>query len=280
MHHYLRLIYQWVIPISISSVVVIILNRQIIIKIPWNIPFVILLVGNVLWRHVFQRVENKDTRHVLKTCLQCLQYMSSNWRNTSMIWAAYISSSNFFEDMSYPCLLTIERSHLFLDAQLQLRPIQQGEHAVCELWIACVCRHIKNGWGREMAGLLWFVRTTTDVVQTTTPNWLKTRDIWWLVSAELACRSDMTKACLSWRHVANMSPILPTKVIPFVTHYGLPEQSIKPPIWVYSWPFPPYICCSWVIKILPNRSIQYTKLFLSALSPSHHPSCLPYPQNS
>ena len=49
------------------------------------------LVGNVLWRHVFQRVENEDTRHVLKTCRQCLQDMYSNWRKTSMIWAAYMS---------------------------------------------------------------------------------------------------------------------------------------------------------------------------------------------
>ena len=68
--------------------------------------------------------------------------------------------SNFFEDMYFPCLLTIygliglvlyywiygnnnnnqmikdflhvENSHLFLDAQLQLQPIQLGEHAVCE----------------------------------------------------------------------------------------------------------------------------------------------------
>ena len=95
----------------------------------------------------------------LKDILQCLQEISSNWRKTSMIWAAYMSSSKVFEDMSLPCLLTIEHYHLFLDAQLKLQPIQPGEHAVCELWIACVCHHIKNGWRQEMAGLLWFVRS-------------------------------------------------------------------------------------------------------------------------
>ena len=75
--------------------------------------------------------------------------MSSNWRKNFMIWAAYMSSSNLYEDMSSPCLLTIEHSHLFLNAQILLQPIQSGKHAVCELWIACVCRHIKNGGGRE-----------------------------------------------------------------------------------------------------------------------------------
>ena len=98
-------------------------------------------------------------------------------------------------------MLHVERFHLFLDAQLQLQPIQPGEHSVCELWIAWVCNYINNGWGREMAGLLWFVRTTTDAVQTKTPNWMKTRDIWWSVSAELACRTNMTKICLSWQHL-------------------------------------------------------------------------------
>ena len=141
-----------------------------------------------------------------ETCIQCLQDVSSDWRETSMILAAYMSLSNFFEDMSSPCLLTIygiigifgwfrcvtnlvtwiysningnqiikeclhvNHSKLFMDAQLQLQPIQPGKQAVCELWIACVCHHINNGWEQELAGLLWFVRTTTDVVQTTTPN--------------------------------------------------------------------------------------------------------------
>ena len=162
--------------------------------------------------------------------------MSSNWRKTSMIWVAYMSLSSVFEGMSLSCLLTIygliglvlcctciddnqiikeflhvEHSNLFLDAQLQLQPIQPGKHAVCELWNACVCHHIKNGWGRDMTGHLWFVRTTTDVVQTTTPNWLTTRDIWWSVSAELDCRPDITETCLPWWHVADMSPTLSTK---------------------------------------------------------------------
>ena len=63
-----------------------------------------------------------------------------------------------------------------------------------------------------MAGLLWFVITTTDAVQRTTTNWLTTRDIWWLVSAELMCRPNMTKTCLSWRHVSDMSLTLPTNL--------------------------------------------------------------------
>ena len=70
-------------------------------------------------------------------------------------------------------ILHVEHSHIFLDA------IQPGEHAICELRIACVCHHIKNGWGLEITGHLWFNRTTTDAGQTTTPNWLTTRDIWW-----------------------------------------------------------------------------------------------------
>ena len=128
-----------------------------------------------------------------------------------MSWADYMSSSNVFEDMSSQCLLTIKRSHLFLDAQLQLKLIQPSEQAVFELWIACVCHHIKIRWGQELDALLCFVRTITNVVQTTTPNWLTTRDIWWSVSAELACWPNMTETYLLWRHVANMSPTLPTK---------------------------------------------------------------------
>ena len=99
--------------------------------------------------------KNEDTRRVLKTCLQCLQDISSNWRNTSTIWSAYMCSSNFFKDVSSPCLLTIcgliglvlcrtydlsikyflhvERSHFFLEAHLQLQPIQPGEYIRC-LW--------------------------------------------------------------------------------------------------------------------------------------------------
>ena len=75
-----------------------------------------------------------------------------------MIWVAYMSLSSVFEGMSLSCLLTIygliglvlcctciddnqiikeflhvEHSNLFLDAQLQLQPIQPGKHAVCEL---------------------------------------------------------------------------------------------------------------------------------------------------
>ena len=71
-----------------------------------------------------------------------------------MICAASMSLSNVIKDMSSLCLLTIyipigpaninenviikeylhvEHSHLFLDAQLQPRPIQTGEHAACEL---------------------------------------------------------------------------------------------------------------------------------------------------
>ena len=111
--------------------------------------------------------------------------------------------------------LHIERYHIFLDEQLQLQPIQPGKHALCELWIACVCHHIKNGWEREMTGHLWFFRTTTDVVQTTTPNWLTTRDIWWSVLAELAFRPDMIETCLSWQHVADMLPTLPAKLPSF-----------------------------------------------------------------
>ena len=109
--------------------------------------------------------------------------------------------------------LHYKRSHLFLDAQLQIQPIQPGKHDVSDLLIACVCSHIKNGWGLDIFGLLWFVRTTTDVVQNMTPNWLTTRDIWWSVSAELACQTDMNKTCLLWQHVADILPTLPTKPI-------------------------------------------------------------------
>ena len=149
-----------------------------------------------------------------------------------MIWSAYVSSSNVFEDMPLPCILTIysliglllwytsdqtikevlhvERSNLFMDAQIQLQPIQTGKYAVCKMLSASLCHHIKNGWRQEMAGLLWFAITTEDFVQTMTPNWLTTRDIWWLVSVELACWLDMTKTRLSWWHVVDMSPTLPT----------------------------------------------------------------------
>ena len=86
-----------------------------------------------------------------------------------MIWAAYMYLSNVFEDISSSGLLTIycligifgyfhcvtnlgtwiygninenqtineflhvERSHLFLDAQVDPKLIQSGEHAVCKL---------------------------------------------------------------------------------------------------------------------------------------------------
>ena len=80
-----------------------------------------------------------------------------------------------------------------------------GRTRCYELWIFFVCHHIKNGWGREMNGRLLFFRTTTYFVQTTTPNLLTTRDIWWSVLADLACRPDMTNTCLLWRHVANIT---------------------------------------------------------------------------
>ena len=41
-----------------------------------------------------------------------------------MICADSMSLSNIVEEMSSLCLLTIERSHLFVNAQLQLKRIQ------------------------------------------------------------------------------------------------------------------------------------------------------------
>ena len=75
----------------------------------------------------------------------------------------------------------------------------------------CLCHQIKNGWVQEITGHLCFVRKTTDFVQTTTSNWLTTRDIWWSVSTVLAFWPNMNEPCLSWRNFADMSPKLSTR---------------------------------------------------------------------
>ena len=155
-------------------------------------------------------------------CLQCLQDTSSNWRKTSMIWAPFTSLSNVLEDISSKCLLTIERSHRFLDAQLQLQPIQPGEHGVCELWTASVCHHINNG--RDERWLV-FCGSSEQLQMPCKPrhqiDWRHMISHDWC-RLELVCRPDMTETCLSWwhvadmtptcrRHVADMSPTFPTK---------------------------------------------------------------------
>ena len=46
---------------------------------------------------------------------------------------------------------------------------------------------------------------------------------------------------------------------------------MKSTLWFYSQPFPPHLCCYWLIKILPNQPIQNTIFFDYSIS---HPPYL------
>ena len=143
----------------------------------------------------------RKQRH--KTCLKNVSSISSrhvfkfkkdvHYLGSLYVFAKFLQRHVFYMSSHcirpyWPCIVLyilsngkiifhVERSHLFLNAQLQHQPIQLGAQVLYELWIACVCHHINNRWWQEMAGLFWFFKTTTDVVQTTTPNLLTTRDI-------------------------------------------------------------------------------------------------------
>ena len=68
-------------------------------------------------------------------------------------------------------------------------------------------------------------------------------------------------------------------VIIQITRYSLPYQLIKPPLWIYIYPFPPHLCWFRVIKIPPNWPIQTIYIFYTPY-PTHHTFRLPSAQAS
>ena len=73
--------------------------------------------------------------------------------------------------------------------------------------------------------------------------------------------------------VIKLFPWKYTFVIPCIAHYSLPDRFTKPPIWLYSHPFHPHLCCYSSIKTLPNRLIYNTNLIFDQYI-SHPPSIL------
>ena len=51
-----------------------------------------------------------------------------------------------------------------------------------------------------------------------------------------------------------------------ISHYHIPDQSIKPSLWIYRNPSPYWICFCLLIKILPNQLIDDTKFVCFPLS--------------
>ena len=56
-------------------------------------------------------------------------------------------------------------------------------------------------------------------------------------------------------------------VISCTTNYSLPDQSTKPPLWLYGCSFPPQLCCFWVIENF--QTDQYKTTFLKTPSLPH-----------
>ena len=65
------------------------------------------------------------------------------WRRARNTGNSIYGNINDTQMVNY--FLYVERSRLLLDVQLQFQLIQPGGHAGWELWIACVCHHVKNG---------------------------------------------------------------------------------------------------------------------------------------
>ena len=69
-----------------------------------------------------------------------------------------------------------------------------------------------------------------------------------------------------WLNNKIINTFKPNFLLPHIPHYFLPYKWIKPPIQIYSRPFHTHLCCFWIIKILPNRSIKKTNFFFKPLS--------------